>query len=1079
MTWMAPLGFFLLVCLWGSIRTHAALEAAQITSKIQELFDQTLERTKARLSEPSSHKIETLQPVILELKEDLLGLYPKRQPPASVLDPLSELGALAVKSEADQASALLALKAYFQNLMEDSLSAQEKALQRLHSAALSLMFFLVALLSSTMIYLYATGGDKPSEASAPIDLSLLPPHPSILMLRMSRSGEVQQINQAMLPHALHSESPWGSIHHYFYEDSCQEIRRALTTSAPFLGPLSLRSLKGLVRVDAAITPLSQRGSGDFLLMGVDVTKSHELAQLTHEMQRIARIGAFYYHCPSKGLTWTKGVYELLKLSFDPPITLAKAESYLLGEDRYRFQRVFQEAIRTGKSFHQEFEVETKEGPKWVMIRGSGRKDPLGQITHVVGTYQDITLERQRIQQEEALTRLHDPFVKGVDDFPGFLEAISDELKNLSKSHGGLIALSHDAKDASDRDITSLYRFLAHGQDASFEDLTPFYLELSSQCQQLIKRQLLHLEHSSVPSPPTWPDAFGITGHLVSLPLIQGERALGTILLAKRDPFTTEHIAFLLPLIERIGDMVGHLLLAYQTKTRERERRLLLEGAGLGLFSFFPKTKTMVWDESLYHLFKIPPMPDQDLYQIWLLELDEVTREEMVPLLESPPKPYWPFEFQFQRCQDGTTRTYKVRAEIIKDDSHKAHQIFAVVFDVTREVSMRQDLEHQRRLTLRQAKLASIGELAAGVGHEINNPLSVIKGFAHTLAQKAKDQSLNPGNGAQYLDKMLLAIDQIDVIVSELRSFSREDPAASEDFDPISALDHSIKLLKDIYEKDGVHLECFLETKKGEFLLTGFRGRLQQVVMNLLANAKDAVENSKEKVIQVSALCKEHQLIIRVKDTGHGIPEGICEKIFDPFFTTKGLKKGTGIGLALVHSFILEMKGSIALEKTSPQGTSFLIHLPVRYAPHETLKSLPQDLVMTPPSFRFKTMLVDDEPSVREVLESLLTPMGLEITSVGSAQSALKLLREASEPFDLVISDMKMPGLDGPHFLKELRSDPHLHQPYFLFITGGLHVQFDDKQMNQWFDGFFFKPFKEDKIIAILLELSERKGRGVA
>jgi two-component system NtrC family sensor kinase len=235
------------------------------------------------------------------------------------------------------------------------------------------------------------------------------------------------------------------------------------------------------------------------------------------------------------------------------------------------------------------------------------------------------------------------------------------------------------------------------------------------------------------------------------------------------------------------------------------------------------------------------------------------------------------------------------------------------------------LEEQKRISQHQAKLASLGQLAAGVGHEINNPLAIIKGFLHALEIELNINNLPESKPAYLIKKIDHATDRIVNIVKGLKSFSRANSSDLTHFSLNDALSNTIQLITEIYKKEGVTLK-FQDSSTSPLIIYGSKGRMEQVFLNLIHNAKDAMEDSPEKVVEMELKQVSNKAVFTIHDQGKGIPEEIKDKIFDPFFTTKDVNKGTGIGLSIVASIIKEMDGEIKFETAIGRGTTFYIEI---------------------------------------------------------------------------------------------------------------------------------------------------------
>ena len=255
----------------------------------------------------------------------------------------------------------------------------------------------------------------------------------------------------------------------------------------------------------------------------------------------------------------------------------------------------------------------------------------------------------------------------------------------------------------------------------------------------------------------------------------------------------------------------------------------------------------------------------------------------------------------------------------------------IILDITERKLRDEEIEAKQKYMNHQLKLASLGELAAGVGHEINNPLAIIQNVLRKISKKATQGRINESEIKHFLDMGTEASVRIAKITEGLRVFSRADSKMNEDFDLRDSIQTTVDLVTELYRHENITIQFLCDEE--QFFINANRGRIDQVIMNLLANAKDALQDKDHGSIKVSLKSIEDNCQISVSDNGTGIPDKIRNKIFDHFFTTKEVGKGTGIGLSLVNSIIQEHRGSIDMH-SSNLGTTFNITLPLNFKSHK-------------------------------------------------------------------------------------------------------------------------------------------------
>lgn len=238
------------------------------------------------------------------------------------------------------------------------------------------------------------------------------------------------------------------------------------------------------------------------------------------------------------------------------------------------------------------------------------------------------------------------------------------------------------------------------------------------------------------------------------------------------------------------------------------------------------------------------------------------------------------------------------------------------------IKKEQDLALHKESEAHQKKLSTISQLASGVGHEINNPLMVIK--AQTIAIRKKMDNLN--DLEVRLEKIDKSIERISLISSRLRDFSKIGSDQIKKININQLVSKTCKMLSEVFDEDRTIILCNIPDR--EIWIRGDESRIQICIIDLLKNAKDAMELCNKREIKIDLKAENDFCSIYVQDEGCGVPEDIREKIFDPFYTTKEINKGTGIGLALVREIIRDHKGHISFETKVGEGTTFKIEFPL-------------------------------------------------------------------------------------------------------------------------------------------------------
>ncbi len=270
-----------------------------------------------------------------------------------------------------------------------------------------------------------------------------------------------------------------------------------------------------------------------------------------------------------------------------------------------------------------------------------------------------------------------------------------------------------------------------------------------------------------------------------------------------------------------------------------------------------------------------------------------------------------------------------RSNLRLESSRKAMiHIMSDLRETTEEVQRReQELREKQEQLVQAGKLATLGELTTGIAHELNNPLNNIGLFIGNVIDLIELGKVDPEYILRELRSAMKQVYKATEIISHLRTFGR---AASVSREPVvitEVIQSALSLMQEQLRLRQIEVE--LDFPAGDVIVIGNAIQLEQVFLNLLTNARDAMVNATRKVITIKCTTKVHMVEISFRDTGPGIPPGFEQRIFDPFFTTKEVGAGTGLGLSITYGIIKEHEGTIMVENRPGKGATFLIQLPLK------------------------------------------------------------------------------------------------------------------------------------------------------
>ena len=369
--------------------------------------------------------------------------------------------------------------------------------------------------------------------------------------------------------------------------------------------------------------------------------------------------------------------------------------------------------------------------------------------------------------------------------------------------------------------------------------------------------------------------------------------------------------------------------------------------------------------------------------------------------------------------DGDARVVELAASRLPEADPPL--VLLIGRDTTAEREMRARLVETERL-------AAIGELVAGVAHEVNNPLASISAYAQLLL---RDGAMDPAlrDSVEVIKSETMRASQV---VKDLLSFARRSTPQREPVWLNQLVERTLRLRN--YELAATGIATELELAPDLPAVLGDARQLQQVVLNLITNSIQAMMPLRGGTLRVVTRAADGNVTLEVSDTGRGIPADVRARVFEPFFTTKGEGEGTGLGLSVSYGIVAAHGGSIVLGRTSASGTTFVVTLPSSGAKPERSATTPASAGAPRSAIAgTRVLFVDDEPTLRNGVEAFGRMRGFAVATAQDGESALAALQERS--FDAVVCDLRMPGMDGVAFHRALsRESPGLARRT-IFITG--------------------------------------------
>jgi PAS domain S-box-containing protein len=426
----------------------------------------------------------------------------------------------------------------------------------------------------------------------------------------------------------------------------------------------------------------------------------------------------------------------------------------------------------------------------------------------------------------------------------------------------------------------------------------------------------------------------------------------------------------------------------------RERRLvelLIESSYEGIAAFDRELRYTLWNPEME---RITGIPHTEAIGRTVLEVLPQLRPEVYDRIVNAlaGEVVRLDDYSYQVASTGRSGVCEAILSPIVEDG----EVVGVVSSV-RDITERRRLEDQLRHAQR---METVGQLAGGIAHDFNNLLTVIRGFAELLTQRLETDAV----GLRSAVEITKATEQAVGLVRQLLAFARRELVQPREVD----LNELLLGIEDMLQRVvGASVQLAIRAEGGPAWIRADQGEIEQILLNLAVNARDAMPRGGSLVIETSSTDRE--VSVSISDSGVGMDEPTLARAFEPFFTTKPPGVGTGLGLAAVYGTVERSGGRITLESQPGKGTTALLSLPRVEAPGAAEAASPAS---SPKARGATILLVEDAPSVRTVTRAILEEAGYGVLEAADGAAALDLVGKTAGRIDLVLSDVVMPGLSG-------------------------------------------------------------------
>lgn len=673
----------------------------------------------------------------------------------------------------------------------------------------------------------------------------------------------------------------------------------------------------------------------------------------------------------------------------------------------------------------------------------------GEIVAVVDMAREITEEKKLRIEKEVVNNVYKILASSLD-VRGVFKAVHSELKKVLDSERMTIVIFDEDGEG--------FRFFALDKDYEIKELIEgVTYPLKGTPSEKAAQTGLPVIISNTEESDYWTSQKllkeGIHSILV-FPLEYKKKIFGTLNFGCKatSHFSERHLNILQLIVPGLAISIQNALLLEEMKQSEERYRTVVEGAHDGICVIEKDNRLKFVNK---RLTEIQGYPREELIGKDFCDfVDEESKRFMADRFARwgrGEKLSSSFELNAVR-KNGDIRNIELNAKVTKSSESEMNYI-VFMKDITEKKKMEEQL-------LQTEKLRALGEMASGVAHDFNNALAAILGNTQLLLYTEQDEETR--EALKTIEKV--ARDSAQT-VKRLQEFTRK-RSRQELFklDVNSIVKDAIEITKPKWRNDaqgkGIHIE--VSSFLGEVpSVAGDASELREVIMNLIFNAVEAMPQGG--TIEFRTFRKGGDVHIRIADTGIGMDEENRKKIFEPFFTTKPFSN-TGLGLSMSYGIIKRFNGEIKVESKVGSGTAFSIVLPVAVegkeavAPHAMIK----------PVKSARILVIDDEDTVREVLEKMLSQVNHRVTVARNGDEGLRLFQE--KEFDIVLTDLGMPGMSGWEVCQKIKK-MNPYTPVGMITGWGMEVS-QSKMEECGLDFIIAKPFDFNQIIRVVSEKIE-------
>ncbi|MCP4912018.1 MAG: PAS domain-containing protein [Oligoflexia bacterium] len=820
-----------------------------------------------------------------------------------------------------------------------------------------------------------------------------------------------------------------------------------------LSPYQIETLKVLAQNVVNILELN--------IKSVELEKQKEQSK---SIQEISQTGGWELDLETNFVFWSDQVYNIYKIPVGTPTKKIDGVACYAQHEQPRLLAHLDRISTEGGSYDDVFEFYDMEGnKKWVRAVGHGIKNEKGEIKKLAGTFQDVTLYKERELIEQTISDLRQKYIELNKDIDELYNYVVTQCLGLSNSSYGHL-VSVDTTSLSIKMLSTI------GVSEDWDNIKNEFIgnsELSEFLNDNLGDVIVSRERI-------------VHNHLdegkksyVAFPIFNKNSFVAILVLGgNKKGYCEDFVQRFQTLLDFLGELISIERLDHQKREAEIKTNMILSETGIGLWNFYPIDQNLVWDKSMFNLYEIDDFSFNGNKKFWLNLIHPEDREEVSKNFDYSISHEEKFEHIYRIITPKGTKKYiKSKAEIIRDLKGIPVKVVGINWDYTK------DYEYNRLLIEAKDKAESFAkaksEFLANMSHEIRTPMNGVIGMLSLLSEtELNEEQMDMISTIQTSGNNLLTI------VNDILDFSKVEAGKMRleelTFDLRKCIQDSVSLVENANDNKSVKIEAMIDEKIPNFV-DGDITRVAQILVNLLSNASKFSQDGGIVKVNVSLAGEIQQNMIPIKlsvqDFGIGISKENQSRLFKAFeqadTTITREYGGTGLGLSICASLVKLMDGNISVESKEGVGSTFVANFKLK----ESSKELFEDTKKMMKSHGFSNeyphqiLLVEDNKINQKVAMLMFKKLGYQTDIANDGIEALEMAKE--KEYSLIFMDMQMPRMDGITATKEIFSNKFCGNPIIVAMTANVLPEDKHQCLLAGMSDFLSKPIKVEDIMSVI------------